>query len=157
MAKILTENIKLQSMKIMILCESIFGADASKKIQNIGNWRDFKLKLLFVTTNRQEMFLLFFIIYFRVSMWCDVIILHRYPKYAIMDYTIMSLHLYWGEWEMDWVLRILCSSPEYAIDHNTIIWILLWKFFFNGSVRTWDTEPVGSKLKEVEKPMWSCL
>ena len=74
-----------------------------------------------------------------------------------MAYTIMSLHLYWGEWEMDWFFRILCRSPEYVINHNTISSIPLCKSLFNGSTRNWDTEPLHLKLKEVAKPMWSGL
>ena len=74
-----------------------------------------------------------------------------------MAYTIMSLHLYWGEWEMDWIFRILCRSPEYVIDHNTIRLILPCESLFNGSTGTWDTDPVDLKLKEGAKPMWSRL
>ena len=69
----------------------------------------------------------------------------------------MSLNLYWGEWEIDWIFRILCIYPEYAIDHNTIIWILLCKYLFDGSIKTWDTEPAGLTLKGGEKLMWSRL
>ena len=59
-----------------------------------------------------------------------------------MAFTIMSLHLYWGEWEMDWFFRILYRSPEYVIDHNAISSIPLCKYLFNGSTRNWDTDPV---------------
>ena len=93
-----------------------------------------------------QCFLLSFIIYLRVSMWCDVIILYRYPKYAIMAYTIMSLHLYWGEWEIDWFFRILCRSPEYVIDHNTISSILLCEYFFS-----WEYDNLGYSPSRLKK------
>ena len=73
LAKMLTKNIKAQSTTITSSHASICGSDAGPNIRHIGSWRDFQLKLPFVTTDRQSMFFVVFYHKFmgQYVMWHD--------------------------------------------------------------------------------------
>ena len=84
-----------------------------------------------------QCFLLSFIIYFRVSIRCEVIILRIHLKYSIMAYTITSLNLYWGEWEMDWF------SEFYADPQNMWLTIIQLAWFHCASICSMEVQENG--------------